>query len=65
MKKRRCKWTSCWWSAVTVPGECSKKADMTDPNCPMFKDEEEKIKEWRERDGIFHKSGSKAQNVEI
>ncbi len=65
MKKRRCKWTACWWSAVTIPGECSKKLDMTNLTCPMFRDEEQKIKEWRKRDGISHKSSCKAQNVKI
>ncbi len=49
MKKKRCKWTSCWWSAVTVPGECSKKLDMTNPNCLMFKSENEEIEKWRKR----------------
>lgn len=46
--ERKCKWTECWWSAVTVPGECSKKQDMGNPHCHLFLDETEKIKKWKE-----------------
>jgi hypothetical protein len=44
-KEKKCKWVSCWWGAITVPGQCVKKGNMMDSNCPLFLDEEEKIKE--------------------
>lgn len=44
-KEKKCKWVSCWWGAITVPGQCAKKGNMMDSNCSLFLDEEEKIKD--------------------
>jgi len=43
--EKKCKWLSCWWGAVTVPGRCAKNGNMRDINCPLFLDEEEYLKE--------------------
>jgi len=44
-KMKRCPWTSCWWGAIVAPGRCAKDGDMTDPDCPMFLAEEEKLEQ--------------------
>lgn len=47
--ENKCKWVRCWWSATTIPGECAKKGDMRDINCPLFLDEDIKLEELKER----------------
>lgn len=43
--KRRCPWKKCWWGAIVVPGMCFENGNMEDPDCPLFKDEEETLAE--------------------